>query len=53
MWCSERSDADRCGSHGEDAQVWLASVPPVLVNMAVVGGYLSFLLDIPFLLCAL
>jgi len=33
--------------------VWLASVPPVAVNMAVVGGYLSFLLDIPFLLCAL
>jgi uncharacterized membrane protein len=33
--------------------VWLASVPPVVVNMAVVGGYLSFLLEIPFLLCAL
>lgn len=33
--------------------VWLASVPPVVVNMAVVGGCLSFLLEIPFLLCAL
>ncbi|MBL3539280.1 QueT transporter family protein [Aminivibrio sp.] len=31
----------------------LAAVPPVVVNMVVVGGYLSFLLDIPFLPCAL
>lgn len=33
--------------------VYLAAVPPVTVNMVVVGGYLSFLLDIPFWSCAL
>lgn len=32
---------------------WLASLPPVFINMFVVGGYLSFLLDMPFLACAL
>ncbi len=31
---------------------WLASLPPVVINMFVVGGYLSFLLDIPFVSCA-
>lgn len=32
---------------------WLASLPPVVINMLVVGGYLSFLLDMPFLACVL
>ena len=32
---------------------WLASLPPVFINMVVVGGYLSWLLDIPFIACAL
>lgn len=29
--------------------VFMAAVPPVLVNMIVVGVYLAFLLDLPFL----
>lgn len=33
--------------------ICLAAFPPVLVNMGIVGGYLSFLLDVPFPLCAL
>ena len=33
--------------------LWLAPLPPVVVNMVVVGVYLAFLLDMPFLLCAL
>ena len=33
--------------------VYLAAVPPVAVNAVVVGGYLSFLLKIPFWSCAL
>ena len=32
---------------------WLASVPPVMVNMLVVGGYLAYLTDSPFLYCSL
>ena len=32
---------------------WLAALPPVIVNALVVGGYLSFILDVPFLLCAM
>lgn len=33
--------------------LWLAPLPPVIVNMVVVGGYLAFLLDLPFVICAL
>jgi len=33
--------------------VYLAALPPVLVNMVIVGGYLSFILDLPFPLCAM
>ncbi len=33
--------------------IWLAALPPVLVNALLVGGYLSFLLKIPFWTCAL
>lgn len=33
--------------------VYLAALPPVVVNMLVVGGYLSYILDVPFLLCAM
>lgn len=29
--------------------LFMAAVPPVLVNMIVVGAYLAFLLDLPFL----
>lgn len=33
--------------------VYWAALPPVILNMFVVGGYLSFLLDLSFALCAL
>lgn len=33
--------------------IYLAALPPVLVNMGIVGGYLSFILDVSFPLCAL
>ena len=33
--------------------VYLAALPPVVVNMAVVGGYLSVIMDVPFLACAM
>jgi uncharacterized membrane protein len=29
--------------------VFLAAVPPVLVNMIIVGAYLAYLLDLPLL----
>ncbi len=32
--------------------VYLAALPPVLVNTLIVGGYLSYILDVSFLLCA-
>lgn len=33
--------------------LFLAALPPVIVNMLIVGGYLSRILDMPFLLVAL
>ncbi|GAB1400579.1 MAG: QueT transporter family protein [Synergistaceae bacterium] len=33
--------------------VFLAALPPVLINMVVVGGYLSVLLEVPLLLSML
>lgn len=33
--------------------VWLAAVPPVVINAAVVGGYLAVLTDTPILLSVL
>ena len=30
----------------------LSALPPVLANALIVGGYLSFILEVPFLLCA-
>ncbi|NLM71057.1 MAG: QueT transporter family protein [Synergistaceae bacterium] len=31
---------------------WLAALPPVIVNSLVVGGYLSFIMGAPFIICA-
>lgn len=33
--------------------VWLAGIPPVVLNGAIVGGYLSYLLHVPYLPTAL
>lgn len=33
--------------------VYLAALPPVVVNMVVVGGYLSVIMDVPFPACAM
>jgi uncharacterized membrane protein len=33
--------------------LWLAAVPPVVVNMLVIGALLHFLIDVPLLITAL
>ena len=33
--------------------LWLAAIPPVIINMFVIGALLHFILEIPFLITAL
>jgi uncharacterized membrane protein len=33
--------------------IWLAALPPVVVNMLIIGALLHFIIDVPFLLTAL
>jgi len=33
--------------------LWLAAIPPVVVNMFVIGALLHFIIDVPFLITAL
>ena len=32
--------------------LWLAAVPPVIINMFVIGALLHFIIDVPFLITA-